>query len=93
VRYTRKEIEIMREYLQQWIDLGWNAATRADNACPFGAKKEACVRCSIGRDGFDDCRELKRLPHSTDSEGARRHARWLLSRYNAADEGGEWSIE
>lgn len=67
MKYTKKQIEVMRRYLQRFIDIGWNESNDP-MLLPI---------CGPGGDV---------------RAAARAHARWLVRRYNAADEGGTWEI-
>jgi hypothetical protein len=108
VRYTLGQIAVMRARLQEYVDIGWNEGSVALKVCGFcdvfvPDDESPCGICPMkvsgacGNSGSKDRRgaieDAGTRYEAEHREAARVHANWLVEYYNAADEGGEWSIE
>jgi hypothetical protein len=108
MKYTKKQIKVMRARLQEYVDIGWNAGVEPLQVCPFcnlfGPKPgSGCGYCPVyGGWGCNDFTPMARRElimaagtryEEAHREAAREHAHWMVRCFNVADEGGEWSIE
>jgi hypothetical protein len=100
MRYTKKQIKVMRARLQEYVDLGWNGKRASIKIpCPLCLAMNCwCEKCPLYGCSEKTIYRRRGLAMYADRlsqrrTAARAHAYWLVRRYNAADEGGEWSIE